>query len=50
MILLKGSLIIAQHDSFIENSEEQEEGLKVENVDDKTNNYSMAGFDRDDNA
>ena len=29
VILLKGSLIIAQHDSFIENSEEQEEGLKV---------------------
>ena len=29
VILLKGSLIIAQNDSFIENSEEQEEGLKV---------------------
>ena len=33
VILLKGSLRIAQNNSFIEDSEEQEEGLKVENAD-----------------
>ena len=33
VILLKGSLRIGQNNSFIEDSEEQEEGLKVENAD-----------------
>ena len=32
-ILLKGSLRIAQNNCFAEDTEEQEEGLKVENVD-----------------
>ena len=32
VILLKGSLRIAQNNSCIEDSEEQEEGLKVENA------------------
>ena len=33
VILLKGSLRIGQNNSFIEDSEEQDEGLKVENAD-----------------
>ena len=33
VILLKGSLRIGQNNSFIEDSEEQDEGLKVENTD-----------------
>ena len=32
MILLKGSLRIAQNNSFIEDSEEQEDGLKVKDA------------------
>lgn len=32
VILLKGSLRIAQTNSFIEDSEEQEEGLKVKSA------------------
>ena len=32
-ILLKGSLRIAQNNCFAKNTEEQEEGLKVGNVD-----------------
>ena len=31
--MLKGSLRIGQNNSFIEDSEEQDEGLKVENAD-----------------
>ena len=33
VILLKGSLRIGQNNSFIEDSEEQDEGLKVDNAD-----------------
>ena len=51
VILLKGSLRIAQNNSFIEDSEEQEEGLKVENADLRPNfDGGLAGSDRDDNA
>ena len=32
VILLKGSLRIGRNNSFIEDSEEQEDGLKVENA------------------
>ena len=51
VILLKGSLRIAQNNSFIEDSEEQEEGLKVENAGLRPNfDAGLTGSDRDDNA
>ena len=50
VILLKGSLRIAQNNSFIEDSEEQEEGLKVDNADMRPISMQFPGSDRDDNA